>query len=290
MNQYCVAHQGFAGAFAHMAALEIFPDNKILSFPGFDSALKSVSENKAKYVVVPIENSAAGRVADIHSLLPNSGLYIVKEYYQRIKHQLLAVEGTNLEDIKTVHSHLQALSQCKNELKNLSGVSGVAEPNTAIAAAKVAENKDKTKACIASKLAGEIYKLKTLKSNIEDMDNNTTRFLVLAKNPETPKFEENKKIVTSFVFRIRSIPASLYKCLGGFATNGINMTKLESYLVNGDFVAAQFYVDVEAHPDEKRFKYALEELKFFSHEVKILGTYEAHPYRFTAREKFGLKK
>ena len=276
-----IAYQGYPGAYSQMACLAAHPEMEPVQFATFELALEALHEGLTDLSMVPIENSVAGRVADLHSLLPSSNLHIVGEHYQRVEHCLLAPKGAKLSDIKFVHSHLQGLSQCRKFFKK-HGLERKPEANTAMAAQKIAEMNDPTHAAIASRLAAEIYGLEILSANIEDADHNTTRFLIMAKEPKIPPLG-NEVAVTTFVFRVKNIPAALYKSLGGFATNGINMTKLESYLVDGDFIAAQFYADVEAHPDEKRLQLALEELHFFSNEVKILGTYPAHPYRFHLR-------
>ena len=281
MTDNIIAYQGYPGAYSQMACLANFPLMETLPCPTFELAIEAVYEGKAKLAMLPIENSVAGRVADIHSLLPDSKLFIVGECYQRVEHCLLGCKGAKIEDVKTVHSHFQALSQCR-KLINKYGFTRVLEANTAIASKNVASSQDKTKAAIASKLSADIYDLDVLIANIEDADHNTTRFLVMSKDYVVPP-KDDSVFVTSFVFKVKNIPAALYKSLGGFATNKINMTKLESYLADGDFIAAQFYVDVEAHPDDKSLQLALEELSFFSSEIKILGTYKADPYRLKKR-------
>ncbi|MGD9638046.1 MAG: prephenate dehydratase [Alphaproteobacteria bacterium] len=276
-----IAYQGYPGAYSQMACNAKFPLLETMPCPTFELAMDAVREGKAKFAMLPVENSVAGRVADIHSLLPNSNLYIVGEHYQRIEHCLMACKGATIDSIKTVHSHIQALSQCRKMIKKY-GFERCPEANTAIAAKNIALDKDKTKAVIASRLSAEIYGLDILIPNIEDSDHNTTRFLVMSKDYRLPP-RNGSAYVTSFIFKVKNIPAALYKSLGGFATNGVNMTKLESYLGEGDFVAAQFYADVEAHPEDRGLKLAMEELSFFSEEINILGTYLAHPYRFLSR-------
>ena len=223
------------------------------------------------------KRQVAGRVADIHNLIPESGLHIVGEHYQKVNHHLLALKGATLKTIKTVKSHSQGLAQCRKLIKQLNIVP-VQHIDTAGAANELSKGNDITVAAIASKMAAKIYGLKILKKNIEDEVNNTTRFLIMSNQKSIPRYEKSKVFVTTIVFEMKSVPAALYKVLGGFATNGINMTKLESY-VDEDFVAAQFYADVEGHPDDIPLKLALEELRFFTHEVCILGTYPAHPFR-----------
>ena len=233
--------------------------------------------------MIPIENSVAGRVADIHHLLPPSGLHIVGEYFLPIRHQLMALEGRDAEDIKTVESHVHALGQCRRIIRKL-GIKPIVAADTAGCARDVAERGDKTRAAIASRLAAEIYGLDILAEDVEDEAHNTTRFVVLAREPNWAK-QGTGPLVTTFVFQVRNMPAALYKALGGFATNGVNMTKLESYMVDGNFFATQFYADVEGHPDDRGLAFALEELKFFSRELRILGVYPAHPFRATFNGK-----
>jgi prephenate dehydratase len=237
----------------------------------------AVSGDKADLAMVPIENSVAGRVADIHHLMPESGLHIIGEHFQRVNHQLMAVKGATLAGLKTVRSHVQALSQCRNTLRQM-GLTPVTRPDTAGSAAEIAEGGDKTVGAIASSLAAEFYGLDILKGDMEDAEHNTTRFVVMAKEPIDPDPKKGP-VVTSFVFKVRSVPAALYKALGGFATNGVNITKLESYILDGAFTNAQFYADIEGHPDQRPVKLALEELSFFSREVRILGVYPAHSFR-----------
>jgi prephenate dehydratase len=231
-----------------------------------------VREHRAALAMMPIENSVAGRVADIHHLMPDSGLYIIGEHFEPVHHHLLAVPGATLGSIRTVRSHVHALGQTRN-FQREHGLTPVVAVDTAGAAAELAERRDPAVAAIASELAGQIYGLVSLAQNIEDAAHNTTRFLVMSREPQ--RAPRGKPTVTTFVFNVRNVPAALYKALGGFATNAINMTKLESYMVGGNFTATQFYADVEAHPDDRPLKLALEELEFFSTEVKILGVYPA---------------
>ena len=233
--------------------------------------------------MIPIENSVAGRVADIHHLMPTAGLHIVAEWFLPIRNQLMAPKGASLKTINTVQSHVMALGQCRNIIRELK-LKPVVAADTAGSAREVAEAKDFSRAAIASRLAAEIYGLDILKENVEDEANSTTRFIVLSR--EKKWAEPGKgKIVTTFVFRVRNVPAALYKALGGFATNGVNMTKLESYMIGGNFFATQFYADVEGHPDDRALVFALEELAFFSKELTILGVYPAHPFRDTFKEE-----
>jgi prephenate dehydratase len=272
-----IAFQGFPGAYSNLACREAFPDLEPLPCPSFEDTFAAVKDGRARLAMIPIDNSVAGRVADIHHLLPESGLHIVGEHFQRVNHHLLAVKGATLETIREVHSHVHALGQCRKLIAEL-GVKPVVVADTAGAAADVARRNDPTVAAIASELAGRTYGLQSLRSNIEDAEHNTTRFLVMAREPCDPG-PDNGPVITSFVFRVRSVPAALYKALGGFATNGVNITKLESYIVDGNFTVAQFYADIEGHPDQRPVRLALEELSFFSREVRILGVYPAHPFR-----------
>ena len=272
-----IAFQGLAGAYSHMACTTAYPELQPVPCQTFEEMFAAVSDGKAKFAMTPIENSVAGRVADIHRLLPESGLNIVAEYFFRINHHLLAPKGASLKTIKIVRSHVHALAQCGKVIHEL-GLEPIVHADTAGAAAELAERDDKQEAAIASSLAGEIYGLKSLKRNIEDADHNTTRFVVLSSEPLSIK-KNSKPVITSFVFRVRNVPAALYKALGGFATTGVNMTKLESYMIGGSFSATQFYADVDGHPEDPALKLALEELAFFSHEVRILGTYPAHEAR-----------
>jgi prephenate dehydratase len=235
--------------------------------------------------MIPIENSVAGRVADIHHLMPESGLHIVAEHFMPVRHQLLAPKGATLKDIKTVESHVHALGQCRKIIRKL-GIQPIVAADTAGSAREVAEIGDKTRAAIASRLAAEIYGLDILAEDVEDEDHNTTRFIVLSREATWAKNGDNP-VITTFLFRVRNVPAALYKALGGFATNGVNMTKLESYMIEGNFFATQFYADVEGHPEDRELVFAFEELAFFSKEMKILGVYPAHPFRATFEEAVG---
>jgi prephenate dehydratase len=278
-----IVFQGEPGANSDIAAREAYAEYESVPCPTFEDAFAAVSSREADLAMIPIENSVAGRVADIHHLMPTSGLHIIAEYFLPISHQLLAVKGAKLSDLKTVQSHVMALGQCRNMIKKLK-LKPVIGADTAGSARQIAEAGDKSHAAIASKLAAEIYRLDVLAKDIEDEAHNTTRFIVLANEPNwAPK--NNGLTVTTFVFRVRNLPAALYKALGGFATNNVNMTKLESYQLEGNFFATQFYADVEGHPEDKLVKLALEELAFYSKEMKILGVYPAHPYRIATAEK-----
>jgi prephenate dehydratase len=272
-----IAFQGAPGAYGDLACREAYPEMESLPCPSFEDAFAAVRESRAALGMIAVENSIAGRVADIHHLLPGSGLHIIGEHFQRVNHHLLAPKGASLATLRTVHSHVHALSQCRNAIRALK-LKPIVHPDTAGAAADVAERDDPSEAAIASSLAGEIYGLTSLKADIEDAAHNTTRFLVMAREPVDPGAAAGP-VITSFLFRVRSVPAALYKALGGFATNGVNITKLESYIIDGAFTVAQFYADIEGHPDQRPVRLALEELGFFSREVRILGVYPAHPFR-----------
>ncbi|HIJ39167.1 MAG TPA: prephenate dehydratase [Rhodospirillaceae bacterium] len=272
-----IAFQGEPGAYSHLACTIAFPALTPLPCAAFEDAFAAVNEGKAQLAMIPIENSVAGRVADIHHLMPASRLHIIGEFFARVNHHLLAIEGSSLSDIRVVRSHVHALGQCRDFLR-AHGLKPVVAGDTAGAAAEIAARGDRSQAAIASELAGRIYGLKSIAANIEDAEHNTTRFLVMAR--EAVEIDPRQgPCITSFVFRVRNVPAALYKALGGFATNSVNMTKLESYQVGGSFAATQFYADVEGHPDDTSLRLALEELDFFSREVRILGVYPAHPYR-----------
>ena len=278
-----IAFQGEIGANSDLACRHVLPELETLPCESFEQTFDAVKSGKAKYALIPIDNSVAGRVADIHQLLPNSGLYIIGEHFQRVEHHLLAVPSSKISDLTHVHSHIHALNQCKNFLLE-NNIKPIIHVDTAAAARDIADRKEKTHGAIATKLAGQIYGLKSIKANVEDAAHNTTRFILMSSKPMVTK-PGKEKMVTSLFFRVRNVPAALYKSLGGFATNGINMTKLESYIVGGEWFAAQFYADVEGHPDERSLSLALEELSFFSSEVKILGTYPAHPFRLSLKLK-----
>jgi prephenate dehydratase len=276
-----IVFQGEPGANSHIACREAYPGGEPVPCPTFEDALNAVASGEADLGMIPIENSVAGRVADIHHLMPSAGLHIVAEWFLPIRNQLLALKGVKLSEIKSVESHIMALGQCRNFIRKL-GVKSVVAADTAGAAREVAERGERSCAAIASKLAAEIYGLDILAENIEDESHSTTRFVVLSREAKRPLRGEGL-VLTTFVFQVRNIPAALYKALGGFATNGINMTKLESYMIEGNFSATQFYSDVEGHPDDPGLKLALEELAFFTqpNSLKILGVYPANPFRAT---------
>lgn len=270
-----IAFQGVPGAYSHMSCAAVKPEMTPLACASFEEMILSVQEGRAGLAMVPVENSIAGRVADIHHLLPESGLFIIAEHFQPVNHQLLAPKGANLETLVEVHSHAQGLAQCRKRLHKL-GLHQMVHPDTAGAAKDVAAWNDPKIGAIASALAGDIYGLETLVENAEDAERNTTRFLVMSRQAETPPLSD-MAMLTTMVFTVRSVPAALYKALGGFATNGVNLTKLESYMRPGASGSAQFYVDVEGHIDSPAMQLAMEELRFYCEDgaVSILGTYPA---------------
>jgi prephenate dehydratase len=278
-----VVFQGEPGANSHLAIREVFPDAEALPCATFEDCFAAITAGEADLGMIPIENSLAGRVADIHHLMPEAGLHIVGEHFMPVRHQFLGLKGATLDDIKTVESHVHALGQCRRIIREL-GVRPIVAADTAGSAREVAEAGDKTRAAIASRLAAEIYGLSIFAADVEDESHNTTRFIVLARESRWAKREQGP-VITTFVFRVRNVPAALYKALGGFATNGVNMTKLESYMIEGNFFATQFYADVEGHPEERKLVFAFEELAFYSKEMKILGVYPAHSFRRTFEEK-----
>ncbi len=274
-----IAFQGEPGANSHIACTEAYPNYAPLPCPTFEDAFAAVRTGAADLAMIPIDNSVAGRVADIHHLMPKSGLNIVAEWFLPVQHQLMAPQGATLKTIRTVESHVHALGQCRNIIRAL-GVKAVVGADTAGAAREVAEAGDVTRAALATTLAAKIYGLRILKKNVADAKHNTTRFLVLSRKPKWANRSE-RRVITTFVFEVRNIPAALYKALGGFATNGVNMTKLESYMIDGSFSATQFYADVQGHPRERALELALEELEFVSqpNTLRILGVYPAHRFR-----------
>jgi prephenate dehydratase len=278
-----ISFQGEPGANSHIACSEAFPTLEPMPCPTFEDAFAAVQEGRAELAMIPIENSIAGRVADIHHLLPTSGLHIVSEHFLPIHFQLMALPAASLATIRDVYSHVHAIGQCRKIVRKL-GLKAHVAGDTAGSARQVAEWGDITKASLAPRMAAPIYGLQILAEDVEDEANNTTRFVVLSKKPMTPAPDAGN-LVTSFVFRVRNVPAALYKAMGGFATNGVNMTKLESYMVGGQFTATQFYAEVDGKPDDDGLKNALEELSFFSRELRIIGIYPAHPYREEARQR-----
>jgi prephenate dehydratase len=281
VQQQTMAFQGEPGANSHIAIREAYPQYAALPCATFEDAFAAIASGQADLGMIPIENSLAGRVTDIHHLMPTAGLHIVAEWFLPIRNQLMAPKGATLADIKRVESHVMALGQCRNFIRKL-GVKPIVAADTAGSAREVAERGDKTRAAIASRLAAEIYGLEILAEDIEDEAHSTTRFVVLSREAKRPA-AGGGPVITTFLFQVRNVPAALYKALGGFATNGVNMTKLESYMIEGSFFATQFYADVDGHPDDSGLAFALEELNFFSKELRILGVYPAHPFRQTFR-------
>jgi prephenate dehydratase len=273
-----IAFQGDYGANSDMACRDMFPSMEPLPCQTFEDAFTAVDNGDADIAMIPIENTIAGRVADIHHLLPESRLHIIGEYFMPIRFQLMVLPGVSKADIRTVHSHIHALGQCR-KIVRAHGWKPVIAGDTAGAAKLVKETGDKTMAALAPGLAAELYGLEIVAENVEDTENNVTRFVVLSRDEVWAEHRDGDKIVTTFVFNVRNIPAALYKALGGFATNSINMTKLESYQLGGKFVATQFYADIEGHPSDAPVRRALEELRFFSENVRILGVYKGHPMR-----------
>ncbi|WP_298916137.1 prephenate dehydratase [uncultured Algimonas sp.] len=272
-----IVYQGEPGAYSHLACREHFGDMEPWACQSFAHAFARVRSGEAALAMIPVENTVAGRVSDIYHLLPDGGLFIVAERYQPIRHQLLGLPGAALEGVRIARSHPMALGQVRESLSRL-GIDGIADVDTAAAARKVAERGDAGVAAVASRVAAEEYGLEILAADIEDSGSNTTRFIVLSAEASVPAPDAGP-VVSSYVFRTRSVPSALYKALGGFATNGLNLTKLESYMVGGGFAAVQFYADVEGHPDSDAMRHALEELAFFSEDVRHLGTYPADPAR-----------
>ena len=281
MTNHTIAYQGEPGANSHIICTQAYPDWTPLPCATFEDAFAAVTEGRAQRAMIPIENSIAGRVADIHHLIPISPLHIVAEHFLPIHFQLMVLPGTPIEAIRTVHSHVHALGQCRRIVRRL-GVKAVVAGDTAGAAREIAEIGDPSRAALAPALAAEVYGLDIVERDVEDEAHNTTRFVVFSPEPE-PVAPGTEPCVTSFVFRVRNIPAALYKALGGFATNGVNMSKLESYMIEGQFTATQFYAEVDGHPEDPGLARALEELRYFSRELKVIGIYPAHPFRETTR-------
>ena len=278
-NNHKIAFQGVPGAYSHLSCRAFCPDWEAIPYKSFSGMLRAVQNGECSSAMVPVENSTAGRVADIHHMLPESGLHIIAEHFQPVNHQLLGIKGSKLSNIREAHSHEQGLAQCRKNLEKLN-IEPVIHSDTAGAARDIANWNDPTKAAIASDLAAKIYGLDVLMDEITDLNLNTTRFLVMKKHMEVPATSLSNSHCT-FVFSLRSVPAALYKALGGFATNGINLTKIESYMSGNEMQAAQFYVDCEGHIEQKNMQLALEELKFYClpDAVRVLGCYPSSPYR-----------
>tara|TARA_B100000287_G_scaffold392692_1_gene405304 strand:- start:28 stop:873 length:846 start_codon:yes stop_codon:yes gene_type:complete len=273
-----VAFQGEKGAYSHLASLEVFPNAEIKACATFEDTFRLAKENSEYKIVIPIENSLVGRVADIHYLIPKYKLQIHAEHFHKVTHNLLGIKGSKIENLKTVRSHSHAIGQCqkiiiKNKLKP------IVAADTAGSAKYISKNKDKSESAIASDLAAKIYGLQILIPNIEDEKGNVTRFLIMGRESSHPDLK-SKKYITSCIFKLKSIPAALYKALGGFATNGVNLCKLESFAVKNTFDQVNFYIDIEGHIEDPSLQKALEELGFHTQKLDILGVYEAHEFRF----------
>ena len=277
-NKLKVAFQGEKGAYSHLACLEVFPDAEAVACSTFEEAFQLAKDNAEYKILIPIENSLAGRVADIHYLIPKYKLQIHAEHFQKVTHNLLGIKGSKIKDIKTVRSHSQAIGQCskiifENKLKP------IVSADTAGSAKFISKKKDKTDSAIASELAAKIYGLEIIKSKVEDESGNVTRFFIMGKDTKHPQHKD-KKYITSCIFKLKSIPAALYKALGGFATNGVNLCKLESFSVKNTFDQVNFYIDIEGHIEDSSLQKALEELGFHTEKLDVLGVYEAHQFRF----------
>ena len=279
-----IAYQGEPGANSHIACIEAYPTYEPMPCGTFEDAFQAVAEGEAALAMIPIDNSVAGRVADIHHLLPRTNLYIIGEHFLPVHHQLMTVPGVHRSKINIVRSHVHALGQCRKVIREL-GLKPVVAADTAGAARELSESRDPAQAAIASKLAAEIYGLEVIREDIEDESHNTTRFVVLSPTPQDAE-PEDVPVMTTFVFRVRNVPAALYKAMGGFATNGVNMTKLESYQIEGQFSATQFYADIEGHPSERNVRLAMEELEFFTSYLRVLGIYKASPHRAEIAKRF----
>ncbi len=277
-----IAFQGEVGANSDMACRDVYPEMEPLPCRTFEDAFNALESGEADLAMIPIENTIAGRVADIHHLLPESRLYIIGEYFMPIQFHLMVVPGASAAGIESVHSHIHALGQCRNIVRHR-GWRPVVASDTAGAARFVAQAGDASMAALAPRLAAELYGLDIIEENVEDTDTNVTRFVILSRDNRPAARDPDTLIVTTFVFNVRNLPAALYKAMGGFATNGVNMTKLESYQLGGRFTATQFYADIEGHPEDEGVARALEELHFFSTKVRILGAYKAHPFRTRQR-------
>jgi prephenate dehydratase len=276
-NKIKVAFQGEKGAYSHLACLEVFPNADAIACSTFEEAFQLAKDNSEYKIVIPIENSLAGRVADIHYLIPKYKLQIHAEHFQKVTHNLLGIKGSKIKDIKTVRSHSQAIGQC-NKMISENKLKPIISADTAGSAKFISEKKDKTDSAIASELAAKIYSLEILKSNVEDESGNVTRFFIMGKDSKHPEHKD-EKYITSCIFKLKSIPAALYKALGGFATNGVNLCKLESFSVKNTFDQVNFYIDIEGHIEDPSLQKALEELGFHTQKLDILGVYEAHQFR-----------
>ncbi len=277
-NKIKIAFQGEKGAYSHLACLEVFPNADAIACSTFEETFQLAKDNSEYKIVIPIENSLAGRVADIHYLIPKYKLQIHAEHFQKVTHNLLGIKGSKIKDIKTVRSHSQAIGQC-NKMISENKLKPIISADTAGSAKFISEKKDKTDSAIASELAAKIYSLEILKSNVEDESGNVTRFFIMGKDSKHPEHKD-EKYITSCIFKLKSIPAALYKALGGFATNGVNLCKLESFSVKNTFDQVNFYIDIEGHIEDPSLQKALEELGFHTQKLDVLGVYEAHQFRF----------
>lgn len=273
-----IVYQGHQGAYSHLACRHVFPEKEARPCQTFRAAMEEVENGKADLAMIPVENSTAGRVEEIYRLIPKMSLHIVAEHFEAVNHCLLAPRGTDLASLKTVYSHPQALAQCANTILQLN-LDPHATLDTAGAAFQVSQDRRPDQAAIASSLAAELYDLAILKEQFQDQSGNTTRFIILSRKEELPVLEPGVDYLTSLLFKVRNLPAALYKALGGFATNGVNLIKLESYTPGGSLNASQFHVDIEGHPASAPLVRALEELHFFAEDVRVLGTYKAHSFR-----------
>ncbi|RDE25189.1 prephenate dehydratase [Motiliproteus coralliicola] len=278
MYEDIIVYQGRPGAYSHLSCRKVFPDMDAQACESFVEAMERVEQGLAKLAMIPLENSTAGRVEEIYRQMPKTKLHIIGEHFEPVNHCLLGLKGSKLANIRKAGSHPQALAQCQDHLKSLD-IEPVAMFDTAGAALALSQQQDASQAAIASSLAAELYGLDVLKANMQDVDGNTTRFLILSKTRKMPDFVPGKRYITSMMFKTRNIPAALYKCLGGFSTNNVNLVKLESYMAGGTLKDCSFHLDVAAHPDQHSMQLALQELDFFALDIRNLGTYEAHTFR-----------
>lgn len=273
-----IAYQGHEGAYSHLSCRQVYPEMEARACGSFVDAMFMVERGEAQLAMIPLENSTAGRVEEIYRLMPKTQLHIIGEHFEPVNHCLLGLKGSRIEQLKTIASHPQALAQCDTHIKQL-GLTPIAGLDTAGSAYELSQTRNASHAAIASSLAAELYDLEILQDNFQDVTGNTTRFLILSKEGGVPPIEADTQYITSLMFTVRNIPAALYKALGGFATNGINMVKLESYMGSGVLKGSSFHLDLEGHPDDRMMQYALKELAFFAKEMRNLGTYKAHPFR-----------
>ena len=273
-----IAYQGHPGAYSHLACTHVFPTGESRPYPSFVEAMQAAESGDCELAMIPLENSSAGRVEEIYRLIPRMSLHILGEHFEPVSHCLLGLPGSRIDELSVVASHPQALAQCFNHLQDL-GIATEATLDTAGAALAVSKGGDPKRGAIASRLAAEMYGLEILRENLQDEAGNTTRFIILSRTRSLPAQDPGIAYITSVLFRVRNIPAALYKSLGGFATNGVNLVKLESYTPGGNLNASQFHVDIEGHAEDPRLRLALGELGFFAEDVRLLGTYPAHPFR-----------